>query len=172
MTTDGDPVMVDVRKYDGSSSALWSAARLGEDAHGVWLGTTRGTPVSSAAGGWTARFPYVMLVPRREWWTATFCTAPGPEMYCDVCTVPEWNAEGTELSIIDLDLDVVRSHGGEACAQDEDEFDRHRVLYSYPDELVDKARRTCEWLMWAGRRSGQGAEPFASVYRHWLGLIA
>lgn len=91
--------------------------------------------------------------------------------YCDVCTVPEWNADGTVLSTIDLDLDGVRAHGGEACVQDEDEFDEHRVLYGYPDDLINKARRTCEWLMEAGRRSGDGVEPFASVYRRWLGLI-
>ncbi|TJZ54562.1 DUF402 domain-containing protein [Streptomyces piniterrae] len=171
MTTESNSVLVDIRKYDGSLSAQWTAARLGEDEHGVWLGTVQGVPVSSATGGWTSRFAYVMLVPRGEWWTATFCADPGPEMYCDVCMVPEWNADGTVLRTVDLDLDVVRPRGGEALIQDEDEFDEHRVHYGYPDNVIDKARQTCEWLMEAGRRRGDGVEPFASVYRHWLGLI-
>lgn len=50
-----------------------------------------------APGGWTSRFTYVMSVPRGEWWTATFCADPGPELYCDVCAAPEWEPDGTVL---------------------------------------------------------------------------
>ncbi|MGJ3559538.1 DUF402 domain-containing protein [Streptomyces sp. INA 01156] len=96
-----------------------------------------------------------MLVPPGEWWTATFCADPGPEMYCDVCTLPEWNADGTVLHMVDLDLDVVRPHGGEAHIEDEEQFAEHRVRYGYPDSVVGKARQTCEWLMEAGRRGGE-----------------
>ncbi|MFE9168143.1 DUF402 domain-containing protein [Streptomyces kebangsaanensis] len=171
MTAEGTSVLVDVRKYDGSPSARWNATRLGEDEHGVWSGTARGVPVASATGGWTNRFAYVMAVPRGEWWTATFCVDPGPEMYCDVCTVPEWNADGTVLRRVDLDLDVVRPRGGEARIKDEDEFAEHRVRHGCPDSVSGRARHTCEWLLAAVRRDGDGVEPFASVYRHWLGLI-
>lgn len=164
-------MLVDIRKYDGTLSARWTATRLGEDQHGVWVGTARGVPVDSAAGGWTSRFAYVMAVPRGAWWTATFCVDPGPELYCDVCTVPEWSADGTVLRTVDLDLDVVRFPGGEARVEDEEEFDEHRVRYGYPDDVVDQARRTCAWLMAAGRRRGAGLEPFASVYRNWLDLV-
>ncbi|WP_274561694.1 DUF402 domain-containing protein [Streptomyces spiramyceticus] len=171
MTTESASVLVDMRKYDGSLSAQWTADRLGEDEYGVWLGTAQGVPIGSATGGWTSRFAYVMLVPRGQWWTATFCADPGPEMYCDVCTVPEWNADGTVLRTVDLDLDVVRPRGGGARIEDEDEFAEHRVRYGYPDSVIGKARQTCEWLMEAGCRDGDGVEPFASVYRYWLGLI-
>lgn len=162
-------VLVDIRKYDGSLSARWTADRLGEDEYGVWVGTARGVSVGSATGGWTSRFAYVMVVPRGEWWTATFCAAPGPEMYCDVCTVPEWNADGTVLRMVDLDLDVVRLPGGEPRIEDEDEFAEHRAVHAYPESVVSTARQTCEWLVEAGRRGG--AEPFASAYRYWLDLF-
>ncbi|MFE5112361.1 DUF402 domain-containing protein [Streptomyces sp. NPDC056663] len=171
MMAESTSVLVDIRKYDGSLSAQWTATRLGEDEHGVWLGTAQGVDVSSDTGGWTSRFASVMLVPRGEWWTATFCMDSGPEMYCDVCTVPEWNADGTVLHTVDLDLDVVRPRGGEVRIEDEDEFAEHRVRYGYPDNVTDKAQQTCEWLMEASRRGGDGIEPFAWVYRHWLGLI-
>lgn len=164
-------VLVDIRKYDGSVSGRWTATRLGEDEHGVWLGTPRGVPVTATKGGWANRFDHVLLVPRGEWWIATFCAAPGPEMYCDVCTVPEWDAGATVLSAIDLDLDVVRSHGGEAYAKDEEEFAEHRVSYGYPGSVVEGAQRACAWLMEAGHRDGAGAEPFTSAYRRWLGLM-
>ncbi|WP_456207235.1 DUF402 domain-containing protein [Streptomyces sp. LZ34] len=96
---------------------------------------------------------------------------PGPEMYCDVCSVPEWNADGTALRMVDLDLDVVRPRGGEAHVKDEDEFAEHQVGYGYPDSVSGKARETCEWLIEAVRRDGDGVEPFTSVYCYWLGLI-
>lgn len=171
MVAERTAVLVEIRKYDGSLSARWAAVRLGQDEYGVWLGTAQGVPVSSDMGGWTSRFAYVMLVPRGEWWTATFCVDPGPEMYCDVCTVPEWNANGTVLRMVDLDLDVVRPRGGEARIEDEDEFNAHRVRYGYPDSVIGEAQRTCERLMEAGRHGGDGVEPFASAYRYWLGLI-
>ncbi|WP_329594944.1 DUF402 domain-containing protein [Streptomyces sp. NBC_01362] len=164
-------VLVDIRKYDGSLSAQWAATRLGEDEYGVWLGTAQGVPVRSDTGSWTSRFVYVMLVPRGEWWTATFCADPGPEMYCDVCTAPEWDTDGTVLRMVDLDLDVVRHRGGETRIEDEDEFAEHQVSYDYPESVTNKARQTCQWLMEAGRRGRNDVEPFSSVYRYWLGLV-
>ncbi|MFC0600664.1 DUF402 domain-containing protein [Streptomyces palmae] len=171
MAAAGDPVTVEVRKYDGALSARWTAVRLGEDEHGVWLGTAEGVRVRSDQGDWSNRCAHVMVVPRGAWWTATFCVDPGPEMYCDVCTVPEWDEDGTAVRMVDLDLDVVRPRGGEAYVKDEDDFAEHRVSFGYPDGLTDEARRTCAWLKEAGRRDGAGAEPFASVYRHWLDLV-
>ncbi|MBY8876064.1 DUF402 domain-containing protein [Actinacidiphila acidipaludis] len=168
MSADRPSVLVEVRKYDGTLSGRWTAARLGEDEYGVWLGTPEGARVASDGGDWTNRCAYVMAVPRGQWWIASFCTEPGPEMYCDVCTVPEWSDAGTVLRTVDLDLDVVRSPGGTAYSKDEDEFAEHRVRFGYPDLVVTEAERTCAWLMEAGRRDSEGAEPFASVYRHWL----
>ncbi|MCM2579296.1 hypothetical protein [Streptomyces meridianus] len=72
---------------------------------------------------------------------------------------------------MDLDLDVVRPIGGEVRIEDEDEFAEHSVLYGYPESVVRTARQTCEWLMDAGRRDGDGTEPFASAYRYWLARI-
>jgi uncharacterized protein len=171
MAAESKSVLVDVRKYDGSLSAQWAAIRLGEDEHGVWLGTAQGVSVSSVTGGWANPFTYVMLVPRGGWWTATFCVDPGPEVYCDVCTVPEWDADGAVLRMVDLDLDVVGPRSGEAYIKDEDEFAEHRASYGYPDGVCGKAREACEWLLEAVRGDDDGVEPFASVYRGWLGLI-
>ncbi|WLQ68112.1 MULTISPECIES: DUF402 domain-containing protein [Streptomyces] len=171
MTTERASVLVEVRKYDGRLSGRWTAARLGEDEHGVWLGTPQGAPTTSDSGDWAARFAHVVLVPRDAWWMASFCAAPGPEVYCDVCTVPRWSEHGTVLRLVDLDLDVVRPHGGDVHVEDEDEFAEHRVRHGYPDSVVTHARQTCAWLTGAVRRD-DGAEPFTSAYRPWLALIA
>ncbi|MFJ8886848.1 DUF402 domain-containing protein [Streptomyces sp. NPDC102402] len=172
MTTRGTSVLVDVRKYDGGVSGRWTAVRLGEDEHGVWLGTARGVPVAASGGGWTNRFDHVLLVPRDQWWIATFCAEPGPEVYCDVCTVPVWDAGGTVLRTVDLDLDVVRFRGGDAYSKDEEEFAEHRVSHGYPASVVEGALEACARLMEACRGEGAGTEPFTSAYRTWLDLMA
>ncbi|MEV6104816.1 DUF402 domain-containing protein [Streptomyces sp. NPDC051940] len=166
-----DAVLVDIRKYGGSLSARWTARRLGEDEYGVWLGTARGVAVASDAGGRTSRFPYVMVVPRAQWWTATFCAPPGPELYADVCTVPQWSADGAVVRMVDLDLDVVREAGGPARAKDVEEFAEHRVRFGYPDAVVRAAEDACSWLLEAARPDGAGIEPFVSAYRQWLALM-
>ncbi len=160
-------VTVDIRKYDGRLSARWTTARLGSDAHGIWLATAEGVPVASRSGGWTTRFPYVMVVPQEAWWTATFCRAPGPEIYCDVGMPAQWSPDGTALRLVDLDLDVVRLEGADPHVEDEDEFAEHRRLLAYPDDLVTEALRTCTWLQTATRRDA-ATEPFSTTYRHWL----
>ena len=52
--------------------------------------------------------PHLMLVPAGAWWTAVFNAAPAPtEIYCDICTPPSW-PHPSEVTMVDLDLDVVR----------------------------------------------------------------
>ncbi|WP_415949376.1 DUF402 domain-containing protein [Streptomyces sp. KLOTTS4A1] len=160
-------ITVDIRKYDGRLSARWTATRLGADSHGTWLATDEGVPVASDHGGWTTRFPYVLLVPPEAWWTATFCRPPGPEVYCDVCTPARWSTDGTELHLVDLDLDVVRPEGAEPHVEDEEEFAEHRRLLGYPDALAAEALATCAWLRTVLRRE-KAVEPFAASYLRWL----
>lgn len=163
-------IRVVYRKFDGSLHWHMSARLLGEDEHGVWAGlpamteATRGhePPV-------IFRQASVMLFPRGQWWTAAFNDAPEPtEVYCDVTTPPHWPAPG-EVTMVDLDLDVVRSRSGAVMLLDEDEFAEHRVRYGYPGDVIAAAHRTAAWL----RTAVAGREPFASAYRAYLaGIVA
>ncbi len=165
--TPGTAVTVEVRKYDGRLSARWTARHLGADDHGSWLATAKGVDVESDGGGWTTRFPYVLLVPPDAWWTASFCRPPGPEVYCDVCLPARWSPDGTALHLVDLDLDVARPAGAGPHIEDEDEFAGHRESFGYPDDLVAEAMATCARLYEAVGREA-GTEPFRSVYKDWL----
>jgi uncharacterized protein len=140
---------------------------LGEDEHGVWLG--------SPAGSFTQRGeePPVLirqymaqLLPRDQWWTAVFNAEPADtEIYCDISTPPRWPDSG-EVTMVDLDLDVLRMRADQSVLLvDEDEFDEHQVRYAYPAEVISEARKSAEWLL---RAIKDGAEPFASGYREWL----
>lgn len=161
-------VQVVFRKYDGALHWHYPAFRLGEDQHGVWLGISppaiarRGTELEL-----TLTEPAVMLVPRSGWWTAQFCPTIEHNLYCDITTVPEWR-DGT-VTMVDLDLDVVRRQDGTVFLDDEDEFEAHRVAYGYPPEIVVGAKDAAEHLL-AIVRSGSG--PFGGAHEPWLAKVA
>ncbi len=168
MTT--TPTVVDVifLKYDGRPHRSYPARYLGEDANGTWLGVEAGTPARVDGTRETLREePYVLLVPHRAWWTAMFNAPPRrTEVYCDITTPATWC--GTQMTVVDLDLDVRRRRWGVIERLDEDEFDEHRVSYGYPDEVVAEARAASLWL---ARALGDGTEPFATGFRPWLAQV-
>jgi uncharacterized protein len=163
-----EKVRVVYRKYDGTLHWNQSALRLGEDEHGVWLGTEAGTalflgdravePVETA---------FVLLIPRDGWWTACFNAEPHrTEIYCDITTIPQWSAH--EVTMVDLDFDVRRRRTGLVELLDEDEFAVHRELFRYPHEIVVGARQTADRLFEAVR---ERVEPFDVAYLTWLAKL-
>jgi len=158
-------------KWDGTLHWHYDVARLGEDDHGVWLGGADGTPVRRGTEPPIASPRFALLVPRNEWWTATFnesvARSPfGYVVYVDMCTPAEW--EGETVSSVDLDLDVAMNADGEVFLLDEDEFEEHRLAMRYPDHIADRARVTAAALF---TDLEAGREPFASVGASWLGRV-
>lgn len=164
--TNEQAVRVVYTKYDGSLHWNHSAIALGEDEHGLWLGCPQGTPMRRGTQP-AVTFPsgFVMLIPRDGWWTACFNAAPNKtEIYADITTVPQW-PDARTVTMVDLDLDVIRRRTGKIILDDEDEFAEHRVRYGYPAEVVDSARRSADWLLAA---VSSDTQPFAGDYRRWL----
>ena len=166
MTAD---VRVIYRKYDGSLHWNQDMRLLGEDEHGVWTGAP--APMVMRKGdGPLVELPHagVMLFPRAGWWTAAFNDVPNQtEIYCDITTPVSWPSPG-EVTMVDLDLDVVRKRDGLVALLDEDEFAEHQVAYGYPAELISQAEGAARWLQ---RVLADGTEPFATVYRAYLELV-
>jgi protein associated with RNAse G/E len=164
-------VNVVYRKFDGSLHWHLSMRYLGEDEHGHWTGMPAGgTMRRGAEEPVTLAYAHVGLFPREAWWTAWFNGAPRhTEVYCDITTVPRWLSP-TEVTMIDLDLDVTRERStGEIRLLDEDEFAEHQVKYGYPADVIETATRAATWL----RESlTAGAEPFATAYQRWLAKVA
>lgn len=162
-------VRVVYTKYDGTRHRDYPAERLGTDDLGTWLGIRAGTPSVYHGRPSVEQIPFVLLVPHRAWWTAMFNPPPRTsEVYCDIATPARW--DGDKVSLIDLDLDVVRRRKtGLIQLLDEDEFADHRVRFGYPDELVTEARAAAGRLVTA---LGDGTEPFASAYRERLSVVA
>jgi protein associated with RNAse G/E len=163
-------VQVNYRKYDGALHWNLRMHRLGEDEHGVWLGL----PANSAMRkGHDPEVPipeaHVLLFPRDAWWTAVFNAAPrSTEIYCDITTPPNWPSPH-EVTMVDLDLDVLRKRGmATPILVDEDEFAEHQVRYGYPAEVIAAAQDSADWLMDAVAR---GAGPFGGAHSPWLAMV-
>jgi hypothetical protein len=79
----------------------------------------------------------VGLVPDAGW-LATF-HGPGGKVltYVDMTTVPVW--DGPVVRAVDLDLDVIEELDGTVFVDDEDEFEEHQRLFSYPLHVVELA---------------------------------
>jgi protein associated with RNAse G/E len=166
----GSLVQVVFLKYDGRLHRSYPAHWLGEDEAGAWLGVVAGTPALVDGDRETLREePYVLLVPKRAWWTAMFNAPPRrTEVYCDVTTPATWTGT-SEVTVVDLDLDVRRRRWGDIERLDEDEFAAHRIEFGYPGEVVTRATEASFWLATA---LGNGTEPFATAFRPWLAQVS
>jgi hypothetical protein len=166
-----DLIRLTFRKYDGSLHWHSVLRRLGEDEHGLWLGWGRNHRMARGAEPpITLDEAFVQLIRREDWWCGSFNAAPrNTEVYCDITTVAAWTAPD-EISLIDLDLDVLRFRDGTPpLIDDEDEFLEHQVRYSYPPEVIASARTTADKLLAAVQAD---EEPFKSGYQRWLAMVA
>ncbi len=159
-----DPVHIDFRKWDGARHWQFTMNRLGEDRHGLWLWSPAGTemqrghePVRHSKG------MDVKLIPDAKWWTAIWAWGRPHDVYVDIITPPQW--AGSTVTMVDIDLDVVRWADGRVEVLDEDEFTAHRTKYGYPERLVDTARATTARLAVAVEARH---EPFGSDGEVWM----
>jgi protein associated with RNAse G/E len=161
-------VRVVYTKYDGSAHRDYPARRLTSDELGTWVGVPEGTPSVYHGRPSVEQIPFVLLIPHSAWWTGMFNPPPRTsEVYCDITTPARWH--GDTVHIIDLDLDVVRRRDSDLVElRDEDEFEVHRQMFGYPDDVVAEAHAAAGKLLVA---LGDGSEPFASEYREWLSHV-
>ena len=164
-------VAVTYRKFDGSLHWHTILTQLGEDEHGVWLGSPPGGRWRRADGPWVpVDSDRLLVIPRDRWWTARFSNDPQyhTAVYADVTMVPTWTGPA-EIDIVDLDLDVVRAtRTGAISLLDEDEFAEHRVHYGYPAVVVESALASAKWLIAA---MTAGDEPFGETPARWRELL-
>jgi protein associated with RNAse G/E len=142
---------------------------LGEDEHGTWLGAPQGAVVQRGSEpALSVQRPFTQLIRSGAWWSLIRRaeTTEFP-VYVDVATPPVWEAPD-RVTLVDLDLDVVRTSGGSVEVLDEDEFEEHLHRHRYPERVVTAARLAAAELAAAIR---QRSEPFESVSLSWLGRV-
>ena len=160
----------DMRKWIDRPHWRFDTDLLGRDGYGTWLGGRAGTSYTGPRGAGAWQHNFVVLIPEGEWWIASWNDdlEQNIELYVDITTTPRWPTDSV-VTAIDLDLDVARMRDGHVELLDEDEFEEHRVLYSYPDDVIERARTTAHAVFEAVRDK---REPFGDVGSRWLELLA
>lgn len=141
---------------------------LGEDDHGTWLWVPGGTVVSDLRQDSTTLLPcdFLTLVPPDTWWTATYMFGWNDiELYVDLATPANWSPFG--LTLVDMDLDVVRKTDGRVELWDEDEFLEHQVDMGYPADVVETVSETAAQLL---DLVSARDDPFGGPPQRWLGV--
>jgi hypothetical protein len=120
------------------------------------------------SGEWVAlQSGFVGVVPTDEWWIVEFYPDhPEITVYVNIGTRPEW--DGSRLTQVDLDLDVVNRLDGSVEIIDEDEFEKHRVALDYPCELVVGAMDASQRAVDLMRNS---VEPFDTASKEWIAKV-
>lgn len=162
-------VHVDFRKWQNILHWQFEMEVAGTDEHGLWLFAPAGTTVRRGLEPPKVQeFPWVKLITENNWWSAVWNAEDEFEVYVDIATPAVWS--GTTVTMIDLDLDVVRYRGNGAVAiLDEDEFIQHQQELGYPARLIDRARSAAALLVGALESA---SEPFGSAGRGWLEKMA
>ncbi len=164
----GTPVRCEMSKWPDRPHWVYDGTYLGADEHGDWIAFPAGSRFTRPGVDVVMPNDQVGLVPAdhldERGWLATF-HGPGGDfrLYVDIATPPVW--DGTTLRAVDLDLDIIEGVNGRVWVDDEDEFADHRVRWSYPDDLVAGALRSCQWIESAVRAS---TAPFNGQSAPWL----
>jgi uncharacterized protein len=163
----GTAVSLERRKWLDRPHYRHRGTVIGEDQHGVWIAVHpqpfyRGDEFAFEATAWAAQ-----LVPHEGGWWAAFLPSGGAfDLYVDIGTAPEWDA--THVSMIDLDLDVVRFSGRSVEIVDQDEFAANARDYAYPSDIVSATQESAARIL---RAVQQAEAPFDATGRRWLDRV-
>ena len=155
---------VNYRKWPDSSHWHFTVYSLGSDTHGVWYCLPDGSVIQRGQElPQTSRLS-VMLLPKDAWWVAFWNTdrTKAHEVYIDV--VKPVRSEPHEVTMIDLDLDVVRTWSGQVGILDQDEFELHQKTLQYPRDIVARAESTADLV---AKLVSKRQEPFGAVGEAW-----
>jgi protein associated with RNAse G/E len=158
------PVLLSYTKHPGRPHWIHETVEIGRDEHGTWLGMAVGSRYRKGPEPWLRNeIAAVLCVPHDGWWCLLH---NGDEHrltdYVDICTPPRW--DGDRVTMVDLDLDVVRTSSGHVEIVDRDEFDEHRVALGYPADWVASAEAAAAKV--ADRLAAE-VPPFGATARAW-----
>ena len=151
-------VRVDFRKYPDIQHWQYDLFWLAEDEYGAWLWGPPGTRAQRSDEPPITFSSTNLKLVTHDWWAGIWQESGEPEVYVDIATPAVWS-EG-RVTLVDLDLDVVRVRSGAVRVLDEDEFAEHQVVLGYPRDLIEGARDACERVRVMLERN---EEPFATV---------
>jgi len=128
-----------IEKWGGHPHYRGDLYHVGDDVHGSWLWGPAGRTIDRAGETmFVTEFDVVTLISPDVWWTPTWWLGhPDVALYVNIDTPAVW--EDARISVVDLDLDVIRFSDGRVEVVDEDEFALHQQRFGYPPELISAA---------------------------------
>jgi hypothetical protein len=162
----GERVTIERHKWPDVPHYEYDTTHLGDDEHGSWFAAPAGNPIRRAGVVlFETDHPSLFLVPVGQPWVVWFGAnvSFGFDVYVDVGTVPV-RTPGS-VTMVDLDLDVVRRLDGTVEVLDEDELIEHTATYGYPPDLVAHAERVAAQVV---ALIETGTEPFGTASHSWL----
>lgn len=160
-------------KWGGGPHWTLDGLELGSDDAGAWVGLPKRALMSRPGHEVRLEYDRILVVAEDIGFVASFnewIDSPRGARcatYVDITTTPVWG-DG-EVTMVDLDLDVVQEWTGWVSVQDRDEFADHRRQLAYPDELVEHAKHWCDEVR---RMVRVGEPPFDGREAAWLDVLA
>ena len=136
------PVWVRFQRYDGLIKRQVAAYPIGERDGELRLAVPFGSVFETLRGPWAPKTAAIYHFWRGGWHNV--CTIVSPEtrrpafLYCDIHAPMTF--DGTTLTLLDLDLDVIVHDDFSYRVLDEAEFAANCAAFGYPPGLVTGAR--------------------------------
>jgi len=155
----GTRILLRATKYDGTAHWIQPFTVLSDDGRLLVTKYRARTPIYTSRGEFRSPYDSTVYFWRDRWYNVFRLSRPGCSLalwYCNVTTPATF--ECGQLTYIDLDLDVAVHPDGHIRLLDRDEFERHRELYRYPDDVARKAEDAADEVMTLAR---EGKFPFS-----------
>lgn len=165
------PYIIKSFKHDGHLHRMWLQNwRVPEEAlgqahqdQGMLVLINSQTKIVEADGKeWVSRIPGVSFFIPGQWFNVVaLMEDAGVRYYCNVASPPY--VSGQVITYIDYDLDVIRLPGGDIHVVDQEEYERHKVLYHYSSIVDAKVRHGMKAVLERVRRQ---EAPFQDQWVH------
>lgn len=155
----GSRALLRATKYDGTAHWIQPFQVVSDDGNLLITSYRARTPIYTSRGEFRSPYDSLVYFWRDRWYNVFRLSRPGCPLalwYCNITTPPTY--DGQQIGYIDLDLDVTVRPNGCIDLLDEDEFEDHQRLYSYPPDVIEQAERAAEDVMSLARAN---AFPFS-----------
>ncbi|MFC5649819.1 DUF402 domain-containing protein [Paenibacillus solisilvae] len=149
------PSVIKSFKHDGHLHRMWMenwlvpTALLHPDhaAESMHVLINKQTPIQEADGKqWISRVPAVSFFIPGQWFNVVgLLEDTGLRYYCNIASPPF--VQNEILTYIDYDLDVIVLSGGKPQVVDQEEYELHKTVYHYSQEVILKVMDGLEALL-------------------------
>ena len=135
MGSDKRWISIQSYKHDGSLHRYWDRGFLLENNDDyIVVATKRAKVVENNGRRWFTKEPAVTIFSKKEWWNAIcMLKQDGICYYCNIASPAIF--EDKIIKYIDYDLDTKLFTDGEIRILDEKEYQKHKKIYRYSEDL-------------------------------------